>query len=52
LKFVHARIQAPRPTDPFFTRIQDQPVERLRRQFQTLARQAERLLEYIAASGR
>ena len=51
LKFARACIQSPRPTDPFFARIQNQPMERLRRQFQTLTRQAERLLDDIAAIG-
>jgi len=44
LKLALSRIEPPRPTDPFFTRIQNEPADRLRRRFETLARRAERLL--------
>ncbi|MBN1135457.1 MAG: DEAD/DEAH box helicase family protein [Anaerolineae bacterium] len=38
-------LQAPRPTDPFYLAIQSEPVERLKRHFETLRQRAERLVQ-------
>ncbi len=45
LRLALAHIQAPRPTDPFFLEIQNEPVDRLRRRFETLQQRAERLMQ-------
>jgi superfamily II DNA or RNA helicase len=51
LKVARSHIQQPRPTDPFFVEIQNEPTDRLRRRFETLAQRAERLLKEAAGSG-
>lgn len=51
LKVARSHIQQPRPTDPFFVEIQNEPADRLRRRFETLAQRAERLLKEAAGSG-
>ena len=51
LKTAHSHIQSPHPTDPFFVEVQNEPVGKLRRRFETLAQRAERLLEDIVAGG-
>ncbi len=38
-------LRAPRPTDPFYAAIQNEPVERLKRRFETLKQRAERLVQ-------
>lgn len=43
-------IEAPRPTDPFFQAIQNEPADRLRRRFDALTQRAAGLLEALAAS--
>lgn len=45
LKLAHSQIEAPRPTDPFFVKIQSEPVERLKRRFDTLKQRAVRVLQ-------
>ncbi len=45
LKTAHSHIQSPHPTDPFFVEIQNEPVDKLGRRFETLTQRAERLLE-------
>ena len=52
LKLVRSRIQAPRPTDPFFVEIQGEAAEWLRRRFGTLEQRAGQLVERIAAGRR
>ncbi len=51
LKIAQERIQAPRPTDPFFVEVQGQPADRLRQRFGSLTRRAEQLLERMADEG-
>ncbi len=45
LKMAGSHIQPPHPTDPFFVEIQNESVDRLRRQFEALRQRAERLLQ-------
>ena len=45
LKIARSHVQPPRPTDPFFVEIQNEPVDRLRRRFETLMQRATRLVE-------
>jgi len=52
LKLVRSRIQAPRPTDPFFVEIQGEAAEWLRRRFGTLEQRAGQLVERIAGGRR
>jgi hypothetical protein len=52
LNIARARIQSPRPTDPFFVEVQGEPADRLRRRFETLQQRAARLLDRIAAGSR
>jgi len=47
LKIARAHFRSPRPTDPFFVEVQNEPANRLRRRFENLAWRAERLLEEI-----
>ncbi len=47
IKVVQAHIQAPRPTDPFFTEIQGESADQLRRRFEGLRQRAERLVEQL-----
>ena len=52
LKLVRSRIQAPRPTDPFFVEIQGEAAEWLRRRFVALEQRAAELVGRIAARSR
>ena len=47
LKIAHAHIESPRPTDPFFVKIQNESAERLKRRLETLSQRAARLLQQI-----
>ena len=49
LRVAGSHIQPPRPTDPFFVEIQNEPAERLKRRFEVLRQRAERLVEEVGS---
>jgi len=50
LRLTQGQIITPRPTDPFFVRIQTEPVERLKQRLETLRQRAVRLLEELTSA--
>lgn len=51
VKLARPHLQPPRPTDPFFVRIQNEPADRLQRRFDSLKQRAEHLLSELTLSG-
>ena len=45
VRIAKTHLRSPRPTDPFFVSIQDEPADRLRQRFKRLQQQATRLVE-------
>lgn len=48
LKIARSQIESPHPTDPFFVRIQNEPIERLKRRFEGLRQQAVRMVQELS----
>ncbi len=52
LRIAQDHLRAPHPTDPYFVAIQNEPVERLKRRFETLKQRAERLVQDLQPARR
>jgi hypothetical protein len=52
LRIAQDNLRAPHPTDPYSVAIQNEPVERLKRRFETLKQRAERLVQDLQPARR
>lgn len=51
LRVARDHLLAPRPTDAFFVKVQNEPVDRLKRRFEGLRQRAMRLVQEFAHAG-